>query len=244
MLVKNESNESNQSQRKMQIVDFLDIDTNKITFQPPKSNKYNGSQIGILYNGETMYVKYEGIAPFGLKENFDKDGNYQSTSLQINCEDKYLEKAKELDKFFINAFYENKWCLSRNIPLLHIEGYDEHGQGGLWKRICKDPYKVDRETKEREYLNYPSKMEFTLFYKGDSLQTTFFTWEGIKLHYDPDKGYPVNHELGPHSRVKFIAAWFSLNRGTFGLTLKPKLMQVKYKRESNQFYYLSIRFRR
>ena len=61
MLVKNESNKSNASQRKMQIVDFLDIDTNKITFQPPKSNKYNGSQIGILYNGETMYVKYEGI---------------------------------------------------------------------------------------------------------------------------------------------------------------------------------------
>ena len=69
----------------------------------------------------------------------------------------------------------------------------------------KDSYKVDKETKEREYLDYPSKMEFTLFYKGDSLQTTFFTWEGIKLDYVPDKGYPVNYELGPHSRVKFIA---------------------------------------
>ena len=230
-----EKNQSNASQRKMQIVDFLDIDTNKITFQKPKSNKYNGSQIGILYNGETMYVKYEGVTPFGLKENFDNDGNYQNTSMQINCKDKYLEKAKELDKFFINTFYENKWGLNRNIPLQYIEGYDEHGQGGLWKRICKDSYKVDKETKEREYLDYPSKMEFTLFYKGDSLQTTFFTWEGIKLDYVPDKGYPVNYELGPHSRVKFIAAWFSLTRGTFGLTLKPKLMQMKYKKESNQF---------
>ena len=181
-----EKNQSNASQRKMQIVDFLDIDTNKITFQKPKSNKYNGSQIGILYNGETMYVKYEGVTPFGLKENFDKDGNYQNTSMQINCKDKYLEKAKELDKFFINTFYENKWGLNRNIPLQYIEGYDEHGQGGLWKRICKDSYKVDKETKEREYLDYPSKMEFTLFYKGDSLQTTFFTWEGIK-NYVPDK---------------------------------------------------------
>ena len=44
--------EKNKSQ-KMQIVYFLDIDTNKITFQKPKSNKYNGSQIGILYNGKS-----------------------------------------------------------------------------------------------------------------------------------------------------------------------------------------------
>ena len=227
--------EKNQSQRKMQIVDFLDIDTSKITFQKPKPNKYNGSQIGILYNGETMFVKNEGIAPFGLTEKLNKDGDYQAPSLQINCGGKYLEKAKELDTFFIKAFYENKWGLSKNIPLLHIEGYDEQGQGGLWKRLCKDPYKVNKETKEREYLDYPSKMEFTLFYKGVSLQTTFFTWDGIKLYYDPEKGYPVNYELGPNSRVKFIAAWFSLTRGTFGLTLKPKLMQVKFKKENNQF---------
>ena len=222
-----EKNQSNTSQRKMQIVDFLDIDTSKITFQKPKSNKYNGSQIGILYNGETMFVKYEGVTPFGLKENFDKDGNYQGTSMQINCKDKYLEKAKELDTFFIKAFYENKWGLSKNIPLLNIEGYDEHGQGGLWKRLCKDPYKVNKETKDREYLDYPSKMEFTLFYKNDSLQTTMFSWKGNKL--------PNDSEIGPNSRVKFIAAWFSLTRGTFGLTLKPKLMQVKFKKEENQF---------
>ena len=75
-MTKNESNESNESQRKMQIVHFLDIDTNKITFEKPKLNKYNGSQIGILYNRQKMYVKYEGITPFGLKENYDKDNNY------------------------------------------------------------------------------------------------------------------------------------------------------------------------
>ena len=59
--------EKKESQR-MQMVHFLDIDTNKITFQKQKSNKYNGSQIGILYNGRTMYVKYEGETPFGLKK--------------------------------------------------------------------------------------------------------------------------------------------------------------------------------
>ena len=58
--------------KKMQIVYFLDIDTSKITFQKPKSNKYNGSQFGILYNGKSMYVKYEGLTPFGLKENLIK----------------------------------------------------------------------------------------------------------------------------------------------------------------------------
>ena len=35
--------------------------------------------------------------------------------------------------------------LNKNIPFHYIfKGYDEHGQGGLWKRICKDPYKVDK----------------------------------------------------------------------------------------------------
>ena len=160
-----------------------------------------------------MFVKYEGFTPFGLKENFDKDGNYQGTSMQINCEDKYLQKAKELDQFFINAFYENKWGLNHNVPKSSIEGYDEHGQGGLWKRICKNPYRVKGDTKEREYLDYPSKVEFTLFYKNDKLETTIFDWEGNKL--------PNETKIGPRSKVKLIAALFSLTRGTFGLTLKP-----------------------
>ena len=85
------------------IVDFLDIDTSKITFSKPKPNKYNGTQIRILYEGKTFFVKYEGITPFVLVENFDKHGNYQGTSMQINCEDEYLEKAKKLDQFFIDS---------------------------------------------------------------------------------------------------------------------------------------------
>ena len=35
--------------------------------------------------------------------------------MQINCEDKYSEKVRELDQFFINAFYENKWGLNHNV---------------------------------------------------------------------------------------------------------------------------------
>ena len=97
-----------QSQRdnESKIVNFLDIDTSKITFSKPKPNKYNGTQIGILYEGKTLFVIYEGLTPFGLKENFDKDGNYQGTSMQINCEDQYLEKAKELDQLFYRCILQ------------------------------------------------------------------------------------------------------------------------------------------
>ena len=151
-----------------------------------QTNTINGSQIGILFKGQTMFVKYEGETPFGLRENFDKEGNYLGTSLHINCEDKYLEKVKELDDFFIDAFYKNKWGLSKNIPKSNIEGYDIYGQGGLWKRICKYPYKVNKDTTEREYLDYPPKMEFTLFYKNDRLETNMFSWKGEKLPNDSD----------------------------------------------------------
>ena len=141
----------------------------------------------------------------------------QDQLFKFNCEDEYLEKAKELDKFFINAFYENKWNINKNISIQHIEGYDEHGQGGLWKRLCKASYKL--KGNEREYLNYPAKMQFSMWYKGDDMQTTIFNWGGEKLENQ------IDTDIKPYCRVKFIAAWFSLSRGTFGLTLKPKILQ-------------------
>ena len=49
------------------------------------------------------------------------------------------------------------------------------------------------------------------------------------------KQLPNDTGIGPRSRVKFIAALFSLTRGTFGLTLKPKLMQIMFKPEENHF---------
>ena len=70
-------------------------------------------------------------------------------------------------------------------------------------------------------------MEFTLFYKNDKLATTIFDWDRQKL--------PNDSEVGPRSRVKFVASMFSLTRGTFGLTLKPKLMQIMFKPEENHF---------
>ena len=156
-------------------VDFLDLDTSKITFQKPKQNKHNGSQIGIRYNGETLYVKYEGVTPFGIQENYDKEGNFYGVTMQINVSEEYARKAQELDEFFMKAFLQNKWGLNKNIKVDAIRGYDQHGEGGLWKRILKRPYRMNEN--EREYLDYPSKMEFALYYKGDKLQTKIFNWK-------------------------------------------------------------------
>ena len=50
-----------------------------------------------------------------------------------------------------------------------------------------------------------------------------------------EKKLPNDSEIGPRSRVKFVVALFSLTRGKFGLTLKPKLMQIMFKPEENHF---------
>lgn len=71
-------------------------------------------------------------------------------------------------------------------------------------------------------------MEFALFYGGKHIETKFFTPERKKL--------PSHSEIGPYCQVNFIAAWFSLSRGTFGLTLKPKLTQIMVVKEfKNRF---------
>ena len=209
------------------IVDFLDLDTSKITFLKPKQNKHNGSQIGIRYNGKTLYVKYEGVTPFGIRENYDKEGNFYGVTMQINCTDDYSQKAQELDEFFMNAFYKNKWGLNKHIKAEAISGYDQYGEGGLWKRILKKPYRMKENA--REYLDYPSKMEFALYFQKERLKTKIFDAKSQPL---PSENYT---EVGPQSQVKFIAAWFSLSRGTFGLTLKPKLMQVRFRERENPF---------
>ena len=209
------------------IVDFLDLDTSKITFLKPKQNKHNGSQIDIRYNGRTLYVKYEGVTPFGIQENYDKEGNFYGVTMQINADEEYAKKAEEMDKFFMQAFHQNKWGLNENIKAEAIHGYDEHGEGELWKRILKKPYRMKENV--REYRDYPSKMEFALSFQGDKLKTKIFDWKSQPL---PSENYT---EVGPQSQVKFIAAWFSLSRGTFGLTLKPKLMQVRFRERENPF---------
>ena len=151
------------------IVDFLDLDTSKITVLKPKQDKHNGSQIGIRYNGRTLYVKYEGVTTFGIQENYDKEGNFYGVTMQINLDEEYSKKAQEMDEFFMNAFYKNKWGLNKNIKEEAIRGYDQYGEGGLWKRILIKSYRLKENV--REYLDYPSKMEFALYFQKDKLKT-------------------------------------------------------------------------
>ena len=71
-------------------------------------------------------------------------------------------------------------------------------------------------------------MEFSPFFRNDRIATKFYTWDGENLGYDSVK-------IGPKSKVKFIASWFSITTGTFGATLKPKLMQVSYREVEDIF---------
>ena len=66
-----------------------------------------------------MYVRYKGVTSFGTQNHYDKDGRFQGKTIQINCEDQYFKKARELDNFFIHAFYENGWNINKNIPIQH-----------------------------------------------------------------------------------------------------------------------------
>ena len=137
------------------------------------------------------------------------------------------KKAQEMDESFMNAFYKNKWGLNKHIKAEAFRGYDQYREGGLWKRILKKSYRLKENV--GEYLDYPSKMEFALSFRGEKLKTKIFDWKSQPL---PSENYT---EVGPQSQVKFIAAWFSLSRGTFVLTLKPKLMQVRFRERENPF---------
>ena len=95
------------------IVDFLDLDTSKITLSNPKPNKYGGNYTPLRYDeggDKLLYVRYDGrISPFGLSTNKDTNGNITGyyTSINLKKNDPYLEKARELDEFFINQCIEN-----------------------------------------------------------------------------------------------------------------------------------------
>ena len=78
------------------IVDFPDIGTDKFSFTKPKLNKQGSQQIGILYVGKRLYVKYrEHTAPFGLQEQLDRETErVTGTNIQISVpkRDPYFEK--------------------------------------------------------------------------------------------------------------------------------------------------------
>lgn len=246
------------------IVDYLDIEVDKIEFGAAKKNAHGGHFIPIRYGGKAMYVRYGArTCPFGLSTSTEEKDEYAGKyvdkkkitgySTSISCEkeyesDPYYEKGEELDKFFMEACHENArlWHLGgtekRPLGMDAIEGYDERGADGKWKRLLKWSYKKDKEG-NREYLDYPPRYEFgiptttTSEHQGDdgvmvqeaTLKPVFFDVEGKKMgSVRVEGGKPVGGDVLPNfSKVSVLAHWSTITQGTYGATLKPKAQQFR-----------------
>ena len=86
------ANKKTQTQSRNQtfiVVDFLDLDTKKITLNNPKPNNYGGGYAALRYDGKTLYVRYDGrISPFGLSTNKDNKGEVTGYSTSISLKKK------------------------------------------------------------------------------------------------------------------------------------------------------------
>ena len=220
-MVKNQTQTKTQTKTHI-IVDFLDLDTSKITLSNLKPNKYGGGYAALRYDEKILYVRYDGrISPFGLSTNTNKDGEVMGyyTSISFKKNDPYLMKAREIDDFFINKCIENSvlWGLggskTQKVDLSSIAGYDEKGEKGKWKRILKYSYKIDKNTKERIYLDYPPRMEFNVP-------------ESCKF-FDKDGKPTCASQLTNWSKISVLAMWGSVALGTWGASIKPKAQQIK-----------------
>jgi hypothetical protein len=254
------------------VVDFLDLDPECIRFQEPKTMSNGNKVIPMRYtvNGtdKTLHVKYtQRTCPFGLSTNTEKKDEYRgkyengekitgySTSISfLKDEDPYLAKAEQLDQFFIDKCVANSvsWGLggskTRPIDRSAIEGYDDKGWNGKWKRLVKYAYKVDKNTKDRIYQDYPPRMEFGVQTEsitetlGDNglmkqravFKPAFFDAQREKVF---SSGYnasnpkvtsdDINEILPKWSRVSLAATWGNLSLGTYGASIKPKVLQVQ-----------------
>ena len=245
------------------IENLEDIDVSHITFMEPKKNAHGGNFINMKYKGKTLYVRYDSrTCPFGVSES-DQDvsksepGKYPgdkkitgySTSIQMLKDynsDPYLAKLQELDEFIMDAAHKNAlaWGLggTKTRPLAReaIEGYDDRGADGKWKRLVKWSYKKDQATNERIYNDqYPPRHEFSIpimtkeetkgkdgmYKQSATFRPTFFDAEGKKIEGVTSDN--VAEVIPKWSRVSLLAQWSNLTQGTYGISLKPKLHQIR-----------------
>ena len=251
------------SEKNFMIIDFLDIDPSKIKFQEIKALSNGSKIIPMRYkDGNTdksLYVKYGArTCPFGISTSSDKKDEYRgkytndekitgySTSVSFNKDyenDPYYAKAQEIDNFFIEQCIKNSvaWGLGgskmRPIERTAIEGYDDKGLNGKWKRLTKYSYKVNKSTGEREYLEYAPRMEFGLptasmsEHKGENglmcqeavLKPTFYAADGEALPTATTEN--MNDVLPKWSKISVLAAWGGMSIGTYGASMKPKIQQ-------------------
>jgi hypothetical protein len=165
------------------VVDFLDIETSKISFGKPKPYKSGaGERVDIKYDNKQMYVRYEPrMTPFGASPKkvkvAEKDkgiyvddctiGGYTiEPAMQQDYEqDPYFQKALELDDFFIQTCLSNKalWGFGGpGAPDSVITGFDEKGYKGKWKRMIRYSGKLNKDTKVMEYSDYPPRLSFKI----------------------------------------------------------------------------------
>lgn len=236
------------------VEDFLNIDPKDFSFGESKKNKIQGSSVPLRYRGKALYVKYDAkTCPFGISANKEKDkvqyvnGKTTGFSTSIQCDkdyetDPYYVKARELDNFFIDVCINNsvEWGLggSKTKPISRevIEGYDEKGDNGKWKRIVK--YAFKKNGAARVYTEYSPRLEFSLltdviteFQTADGIaqsanfKTAFFAADGsIVSPVDSDN---MTEVLPNWSRISVLAQWQSVSLGTYGASLKPKATQIR-----------------
>ena len=101
-----------------------------------------------------------------------------------------------------------------------IIGYDDKGEKGKWKRILKYAYKIDKNTNERVYKDYPPRMEFSV----PETKCRFFDEDG--------KPY-LNFEIPNFSKISVLAMWGSVALGTWGASIKPKAQQIRVFNNNN-----------
>jgi hypothetical protein len=241
------------------IEDFLNIDPAHITLGAPKANKFQGSSVPIRYMGKALYVKYDArTCPFGASASKEEKEEYKQAyalgkkitgyTTSIQCEkdyenDPYYKKAAELDQFFIEQCIQNSllWGLggSKTKPIAReaIEGYDDKGDNGKWKRIVKYAYK--KVGTEKIYTEYAPRLEFGLLtdsiteskdsdgklVQHATFKTAFFNADGDKL--DVVSSDNIGEHMPNWSKLAILAQWTSISLGTYGASLKPKASQIR-----------------
>ena len=170
---------SKQREKAYVIVDFLDLDVNKLTFLKPKKGDY-GLTIPIRYEGKMLYVKYgRKNLPFGVSASKDqkKDPSYEggqkitgyNVALGFSKDyenDPYFQKANEIDEYMMDVLQDHhaEWGHGvSSVPLddRQLRGIDKRGTMAIYKRIVKWSYKKD-EKNNIEFLDYPPRLEFNI----------------------------------------------------------------------------------
>ena len=134
--------------------------------------------------------------------------------------------------FFIKKCIENSvlWGLggskTKAVGYDSIAGYDEQGDRGKWKGILKYSYKIDKQTKERIYQEYPPRLDFEIIKDTAhaTFKTIFYNDKGVKIQ---DVNIDNIIDILPYrSHVEILASWSTISLGTYGATLKPKAIHI------------------